>query len=433
MPASLVRLLPYGLMLLLPVLVMHAKAGAEVAIGAIDLLFLLRAARRGEWAWLRRGWVRVGAAGWAWLVLCSLPGVGIGGWGSLAQAAGAGRFLLLVAALEEWLLAEAPWRRRLHRVLDASALWIGLNCLLQFWPGHSLTGFPRYYDGTLTGPFSRPRAGVNLSRLLFPTLLPPLMALLARRRWAATLAGAAAAMLGIVVMVLIGQRMPLLSTLFGLVVAGLMLRRLRPVVLACLIAGGAVLALSPVISPPTWYRLVTKFSHQIETFPDSDYGTIGWRAVVITAQHPLFGEGFDGFRNACPRPETFVGWWAQKEHRADGGALVACNIHPHNHWLQVATDSGLPGLALFTALVLLWMRDLLRGMRRPGERGVRDPLRVGLFVAVLLEFWPITSTLSLYATEQMGWVYLLLGYGLAEARACERTAAMSPEGSTPSA
>ena len=260
------RLAPV-LVLLLPLLFMHAKALAEVAMALLGLAFLLRSARAGDWGWLREGWVRLGAVWWLWLVLCSLPGIGIGGWHSCVQALATVRFLLLVAALEHWLLRDAVWRRRLQAVLAAAALYIGLNALLQLVAGTNLWGWPRSNDGALTGPFGKARAGAPLSRLLFPALLPPAGRLLARRRWPATLAAGALAIAGIGVMVLIGQRTPLLLTLLGLLVSGLLLRRLRPIVLVCLIAGAALLAVTPVISPPTWYRLVTKFTYSDENVP----------------------------------------------------------------------------------------------------------------------------------------------------------------------
>jgi O-antigen ligase len=327
------------------------------------------------------------------------------------------RFLLLVAALEHWLLRETVWRRRLQAMLTAAALYIGLNALLQLVAGHNMWGWPRYADGSLSGPFAKPRAGAPASRLLFPALLPPACGLLARHRWPATLAAGALAIAGVGLIVLIGQRMPLLLTLLGLLVSGMMLRRLRPVVLVCLLAGAALLAATPVISPPTWYRLVTKFGAQMQSFPDSDYGLIGARAVVIAAQHPLFGRGFDGFRNACPDSRTWKPWPAATLHQPDGGGAAICNIHPHNHYLQAATDAGLPGLLLFGALVIAWLRGLLRHLGRDP-----DPLRVGLFVAVLMELWPIASTSGFYSTEIVGFMFLMLGLGLAEAGGGEHLA-----------
>ena len=342
MPVLTDRLAPV-LVLLLPVLFMHAKAAAEAVIALLGLAFLLRCALARDWRWLGEGWAPLAAAWWLWLVVCSLPGIGIGGWHSFGQAVLAVRFLLLVAALEHWLLREAAWRRRLQAMLSAAALYIGLNCWLQLLAGTNMWGWPRYADGSLSGPFGKPRAGPPAARLLFPALLPPVCRLLDRRFWPATLAGVALAVAGIGTMVLIGQRMPLLLTLLGLLVSGLMLRRLRPVVLACLLAGAMLLAATPVISPPTWYRLVTRFTYQMRIFPDTDYGLLAARAVVITAQHPVFGQGFDGFRNACPDMRTWQGWPAAKVNFWDGGGSAICNIHPHNPYLQIATDSDCPG------------------------------------------------------------------------------------------
>ena len=100
--------------------------------------------------------------------------------------------------------------------------------------------------------------------------------MLVRGRWTAPLAMVA----GVATMVLIGQRMPLLLTLLGLAVTGLLLPRTRPVVLIA--AAGAVILIgaSAVIEPPTFYRLVSKFSAQMGDFPDSPYGQIAARAAA---------------------------------------------------------------------------------------------------------------------------------------------------------
>jgi O-antigen ligase len=398
--------------LLLPLVLLHVKVAAEALVALLDLGFLLRCLLRHRWQWLRRGWVPVGGAWWLWLLFCSVPGIGIGGWPSLLQAIAAVRFLLLVAALEQWLLCESRWQRRLQAMLTASALYIDLNCALQLVAGVNMWGLPRFADGSLSGPFAKPRAGAPASRLLFPVLLPPVSRLLARHRPSATLGAAALAIGGVGTIVLIGQRMPLLLTLLGMVLSGLLLPRLRRLLLVCLVAGAALLAATPVISPPTWHRLVTKFTYQMEIFPDTDYGLLYARAAVITLRHPLFGRGFDGFRNACPDMHNWIAFPAAKLNFWDGGGASICNIHPHNHYLQAATDAGLPGLVLFVALVAAWVRSLARGLWSKPE-----PLRVGLLIAVVLELWPIASTSGSYDIDIMGFMYLMLGFGLALAPA----------------
>ena len=128
-----------------------------------------------------------------------------------------------------------------------------------------------------------------------------------------------------------------------------------------------------------------------------------------------------------PRPAHLGGAGRQPRLNFwDGGGAAICNIHPHNHYLQAATDAGLPGLALFCALVVAWLRGLLRGLGRDP-----DPLRVGLFVGVLMELWPIASSNGLYAIEIVGFMYVMLGFGLACARAAASTSPTSPAGSIP--
>lgn len=378
--------------LALPPFLMHGRGVADTLLSVTAIAFLLVSGLERDWTCLRPAWVRVGLAWWAWLVICSVPGIGIGGWPSFGRAFAALRFVVFVAALQHRVLRPAVARRWLGRVLTASALYMAASCWLQFATGRNLLGYGRAFEGELTGPFQKPRVGAPLSRLLFPVLLPPLSRLSSGGAWS-RLGGFALALLWVGTIVLIGQRMPALLTAFGLVAACLMLRRLRVAVLAALLGGAVLLAASAVISPPVWQREVQKFSRQMENFPSSEYGLIYGRAFQIAFDHPLLGRGYAGFRNGCPGPKG--GWY--------------CNIHPHNHYLEAATDSGFPGLILFSALILMWLRGLLV---RIGPDP--DPLRVGLFVALLIQEWPFSSMSSFYAVELTGFTLLLLGWGLAE-------------------
>jgi hypothetical protein len=93
--------------------------------------------------------------------------------------------------------------------------------------------------------------------------------------------------------------------------------------------------------------------------------------------------------------------------------------------MEALTDAGLPGLALFSAMIFALLAALLRHFDG-------DPTRIGLFVAVFIAEWPLASTSSFFAMDTGGWMFLFAGAGLAYARAASvKTASISPKLSTP--
>ncbi|MCJ1296555.1 hypothetical protein MMC34_008121, partial [Xylographa carneopallida] len=224
--------------LLCPLFLLHGRGVAEALIDVVALAFLLRSAAAADWSWTRTAWVPVALSWWGWLVLCSVPH-GAGGWPALLQAIATLRFLLFAAALQHRVLSQ-PGPLRLMRWLVAGACcYVAAQLLLQEVTGRNLFGHGRFGDGTLTGPYDKPRAAAPLSRLLLPTVLAAsgwvgaraAVARNAATRWLLRAASLLPLLLGIATVVLAGQRMPLLLSLLGLLVSGLLLRRLRGAVL----------------------------------------------------------------------------------------------------------------------------------------------------------------------------------------------------------
>ena len=400
--------------MLLPLLLMHAHGVAEVAISIGDVCFLARSVVTRDWNWLRTPWLWIAGAWWGWLVVCSLPVPGLdlgeGGFRSLEQALATVRFLVLVAAMEHLVLRTFEARLWMYRLIVASVIWITLNCIIQAIFGRNLIGWPRGGEGVLTGPFGTERAGPPMARIILPTVLPGVAALLGRPGLAAKAEAYALLLVSVVLMVLIGQRMPLVLVLLGLVIVALLMRRLRPLVLAAGVAGALLLAASPVVAPDAYYRLVEKFSAQMEHFATSPYGLLYTRALEVGERNPLTGMGFGGFGTGCPRPAYFRPSFDGSI--ADGGGAKICWDHPHNFWLEVLDNEGFVGLVLFGATSVAWLLPLGRGLWRDPQ-----PLRVGLFAAIFVQLWPIQSTSGFTSMPMGGWFFLLLGWGMAEARA----------------
>ncbi len=399
--------------LLTPLLLLHAHGFAEASMAVASLCFLGHAALTRQWGWLATPWTRMGLIWSGWLVICSMPipalGLGEGGWPSLGQAAMTVRFPLFLATMEHYALRDPRARLWLRNIVAAGALYIAANCLFQFVVGRNLYGHSLQGSDTLTGPFGKSRAGPPLARMLMPALATPLVTLLGRReRWSSPLAYALM-LSAIAIMVLIGQRMPLVLALAGMAIVGLLLRPLRPVVLAGGLAGMLLLAASPVVAPTAYNRLVVQFAALLEKFPSSHYGELYTRALEIGIQHPVTGRGFDSFRYGCEQPRYFRASLDGKD--ADGGGAAICAAHPHNFYVQALADGGFVGLALFCALALTWLMPLARGLWRGAT-----PVRVGLFASIVVQLFPFQSTSGFYTLPLGGWFFLLLGWGLAEFR-----------------
>ncbi len=408
-----------GLTLLLPIFLIHLRIGIEIGFDVIAGLFVVRSALDGQWAWLRRDWVVAGLLWWGWTLGCSVLAASAApssAWGHALQALLVVRFLVFAAALERWVLRSQHARRWLLASFGVVALYVAGQCLLQFATGRNLFGDPRWGEGELTGPFNGPKAAPTFIRVLFPAMLPAVARLYSSPKLLQRVAAGSVLVAGVAVVVLIGQRMPVLLAGLGLLATGLLLPRARAMVAVAIVAAGALIGASAVIAPPTFYRLVTKFSHQIETFPDSPYGQITARAVAMAEQHPWTGLGFNGFQTHCPDPRYQHGWHWPSDPADNGGGAEMCVTHPHSFYLQALTDAGLPGLLGFCVLVALWLRRLSRGLWRDP-----DPLRVGLFVTVLIQVWPLGSTSPLVSLPMGGWFFLALGFGLAAANQGPRT------------
>ena len=396
-----------------PLLLLHAHGIAEVAIAIAGLSFLARSAILSDWTWAKTGWMRFAWAWWGWNVFCSLPipalYLGEGGLNSLVQGVVMVRFVIFVAAMEHAVLRAPETRRWLYWIVAGSALYIAVHCLFQYATGYNFYGWKTGPEGELTGPFGKPRAGAVYARMLLPAMIPAAMACLRTPGTLGKIKAAAVLIGGLAISLLIGQRMPFILACFGLAVVGLLLPKLRWGIVAAGVMAAALLAASPVVAPHAYHRLVERFSTQMTHFAVSPYGELYARALEIGVQNPVTGLGYGGFDRGCRDPAYFRPTWDGAIE--DGGGAKICWDHPHQFYLEALVSGGYPGLILFAALNLVWLMTLGRGLWSRA-----NPLRAGLFAAALLQFWPIASTSAITSMPVSGWSYLLLGWGLAEAK-----------------
>jgi len=392
--------------LLLPPILLYTRTVADTLLSAVAILFLISRWALHDTTWLRPVHVRLALAFWAWEFFCTLIAARPH---EIGEALVVIRLFVFAAALEFWVLAGARQRRHLQYVIVAVAVWIVIETWQQYLLGTNIFGYPRWGSGVLTGPLPGPRAGLSLQTIYFAAFLPPAMALIARSQGRYRLTGGVVLIVSMLTMALIAQRMPMLLVLFGYGIAALVMRSFRWPMIIAMLALCAGVAIASVAAPEEYHTLVTVFLHRMANFWSEPYAIIYQRAIVMVQSHPWLGLGFDGYRNNCYDPRYIrVLSWVPVTGIHDP---IGCTIHPHNYWLQIATDSGLTGVVLFAALCTAWLVRIGRGMQSPDRA-----IQVGLFVSLCIAFWPMASTTGLFTLPNAGWLFLLIGWGLAECR-----------------
>lgn len=410
MPPKILRAIALAAAMLVPLGLLHAFVLAEACIALTDILFLAEMVRGRNTTWLRQPWLIAALIWWAWLLICSTPHIGLSnpGWKlSFLQSLVIIRLIVFTAALQTWLLTTAATRRAAWLLLSLSALWIGAESWQQYLTGRNIFGDYRWPDGALTGPFWKPRAGALYGHLVILALLPAVTAIFAKPGKIRRAAGILLTIVAVTTSVLIGQRMGTIFTVLGLITAALLIPKLRPVAAIAILIAALVVLATPIISPHTHAKLVGETTKNLTHYSQSPYGELETRATVMALASPWHGWGYNGFRAFCPEPQFGAGLPALHIPPTQL-SLGACNLHPHNFYLQALTDAGFPGLILFTTLNIIWLASLFGGLwRNP------DPLRAGLFIGVLTFAWPLASTDAFPTLYEPGWLFFILGLGLA--------------------
>jgi len=186
------------------------------------------------------------------------------------------------------------------------------------------------------------------------------------------------------------------------VFASLLLLRSRPnlrMIALLVVAVGAIAFFAP---PQVWER-IGGMRQMPSDASATDRATIWKVAVAIIADHPVFGVGVGAYRNAhfdysLLRPEwaNVQGYWAT-----------------HSTWLCILAETGIPGLALYLAMLWFVFRRLARARSRLPLPFEEWRLDLGYLQAGLAGFM-VCASFGVYQPLPFLYLYLALAWVLAE-------------------
>ncbi len=265
-------------------------------------------------------------------------------------------------------LTDETARRRVIYALGAAVAALSALAIYQKITGN---GIPPVWQPAdvrrVTSVFEYPNAlGLFVAPVL--PLLAGLTAFLAfdgrkKRRWLALLP-AAAAPLGLIAIIFAVSKGAALGAVAGLLLVGLLDRRLRAATLITIIV-----ACVTIISVPSirgWFAVRADLRDASGSVRQIVWGE-SW---AMLRDHPVFGAGLSGYPLVLP-----------PYHEAE---YIEIFQYPHDIVLNFWTELGLTGLAAFGWIVAASLRRPIRRLRRAHPEAWLDAALLGAFAAILV-------------------------------------------------
>lgn len=111
----------------------------------------------------------------------------------------------------------------------------------------------------------------------------------------------------------------------------------------------------------------------------------------------FFGGGIKNFRYYClvANPKSI---------------RKVCNMHPHNYYLEILTETGLVGfLLIFTAFIIIFYKIFYQNYLLQRKIELNDVI-FPFMILFFIEIFPIRSSGSFFTTNNATYLFLLLGF-----------------------
>jgi O-antigen ligase len=358
----------------------------------VALLFGWHSWRAKDFAWAKQGWFAALLSLWAYSLVRTLVGHP-NATGALVALQWI-HFPVYAAALAHWILPDERSRNRLLLATAGTLAFYAFDCLLQYLVGRDIVGRPAW-NFRLTSVSSKPGVGLQMSWLILPMVLG---------LWQKKNPGLAIflGLLCSVAILLSGDRMALLILLGYAVLMALILPRVRKPLLIALPVIAAVWGLILYLSPTMYNREVESTAQVINHVGQSAYGAVFESALEMAKDHPIFGVGIHKYQAVCLEPQY-------GPEKVGPALLLRCLGHPHNVYLQWLAETGLVGVALYIAFVVLSLRKLIQS-----ERVNRNNLIFfGLAASLAMRFWPLSAGTSFFSSWSVEPLFLIVGWSFA--------------------
>lgn len=372
-----------------PFLLLIERSPADIWLSILTIAFLFRSAVKRDGDWLKVFWVKTC---FMFLAVClissafsALPSY------AFSEALLWFRFPIFAMATVFWLGED---KRLLYAMLVSTAfgmlLMTGILTLEMLIEGQK--------GVRLTWPYDDPVSGNYLSKVGLPAFIIMVALAVGAKPKLASIMGVLS-LISIVMSVFAGERINFLIRACSGMLSALCwkpnYRRLGVLIVLEILAVIIVMAGMPKVQN----RFVDDVFNSLPTGPHSDYYRVMGAGIITFETAPVLGIGPATHRELCP---SIVA--KSPEFR--------CDNHPHNFYIQLATETGMVGLIIGSLMFASITWAAFAGWRKNRENVVSATA----FVIPFGLFFPLQSTADFFGQWNNIFMWSAIALALAAAR-----------------
>ncbi len=310
-----------------------------------------------------------------------------------------------------------------------ASIFVCLDIFFQFIYGEDIFGYEAYGSGRkLSGPFGNELiAGGFIQRFCFFSffLLPiffkninnKVLILIITVLFVIYLSG----------IILSGNRMPFILFFFMLTLFLILQKNVRKYFLVFVSASIIILFLSIKTSEKVasnFNKLFIQINYISKSLINSEFNDIERASYLVEfatfydtwLMNKYIGGGIKNFRYYCHiRPNIeknsiFYSYWDQRFQGGEYGKKIIfkCNMHPHNYYLEIMTETGVIGLILITMifssiLYIVFFKNYISQIKK-----TKNLIYVPFLYLFLAEIFPIKASGSFFTTGNSTYLFLIM-------------------------
>lgn len=391
----------------LPIFTFISKASSDIYLSFTGLFFIYLSIKNKHYEWLKWPWVRV-----VFIFICVAM---ISAFFSpfpkeaFIQSFIYLRWPLAAIALVSIVFTSHERLRLFERAAFFFLIFVVLDTIFQFFYGKDIFGHPIGGTSRLSGPFTKTLVGAYSLKLFFFALMYIYLSVEKTKRNIILLSFSI--LLFNMFLLITGERIVfvlgvffLCLWLFVVTMVYKVLRKMIPFVIA---SGVAAFGVTIIFARELLEARFLPFIEAIKNFSSTTYSDIFNSAYQLWLLNPLFGVGTRMYSEVClaklgyPQDESLF-------EQVNG----LCVRHPHNIYLELLAQNGLVGLSLFI-MILYFVFKMISAKYIWKQEPL---LAVIITSSVLVTFWPLASSMSIFANNYAGAVWLTIAWAIARSQ-----------------